>query len=244
LRRLAALGLGLVVAAGCGGGGGTQKEAAPSATVFAASSLTEVFQRIAPRDRFSFAGSDQLAAQIQEGAPADVFAAASPKYPDALHDDGLVATPRPFATNSLVVVVPSDNPAGITRVADLAKSGVRVVVGAEGVPLGDYTRDVLERLGREDVLGNVVSNEEDAKSVIAKIVSGDADAAFVYVTDAKAAGGDVRTIAIPESAEPTATYEIATVANAPHPVAARRFVRLVLSARGRAALEAAGFGLP
>ena len=231
-----------VLSASCGGSGPAGGGNSP--TVFAASSLTEAFRRLDPRARFQFAGSDELASQIEDGAPADVYAAASPKYADELHAAGLVERPRVFATNTLVIVVPSDDPAAIDSLADLGRAGTKVVIGAKGVPIGDYTRALLGRLHERAVLSNVVSEEQDVKGVLAKVASGDADAGFVYATDAKAAGGDVSTIRIPSAAQPTVEYRIAVVAHAKHPSAARSFVALVLSTRGRAALRAAGFGLP
>ena len=243
MKRLAALATVAVAAAACGSAS-TPGGSTPRPTVFAASSLTEVFQRLDPRAHFSFAGSDELADQLRDGASADVYAAASPRYPAELHRAGLVRTPRIFATNTLVLVVPSDNPAGIQSVADLARPGTKVVIGARGVPIGDYTREVLARLGRRSIVRNVVSEEQDAKGVIGKVVSGDADAGFVYASDAKAAGAGVRAIAIPARAQPTVEYSIALVMHAAHPAAARQFVARVLSPDGRAALRSAGFGLP
>ena len=247
MRRLAALLALAALAAGCGGDGGSSGTAASGGdqpVVLAAASLTEVFQEIDPDAKFSFAGSDELATQIQEGAPADVYAAASPKYPTQLHEDGLVEEPQIFATNRLVLVVPSGNPAGIQSVDDLAKPGVKLVIGAEGVPIGDYTRQVLETMGAENVLDNVVSNEEDVKGVLAKVASGDADAGFVYVTDAKAAGDDVESIELPDEAQAKVEYPIAIVSDAPHSEAAQQFVDLVMSDEGQQKLREAGFGPP
>src|SRR5687768_7834220 len=143
----------VLVAAGCGGGDSERR-----LTVLAAASLTEVFPQIDSSARFSFAGSDQLATQIREGAPADVYAAANARYPDELFAEGLVEEPTTFASNRLVVIVPSGNPARIASVEDLGRAGVELVVAAEGVPVGDYTREVLVSLQLEAVLGNVVSN--------------------------------------------------------------------------------------
>ena len=137
-----------------------------------------------PAPRYGFAGSDQLAFQIQQGAPADVFAAASPKYPEALYRQGLVEKPIPFATNTLVLIVPKANPAGIHSVNDLTKPGVKIVIGDPSVPVGSYTRTVLNNLGiSAAVLKNVVSQETDVKGVVTKVALGEADAGFVYVTD-------------------------------------------------------------
>jgi molybdate transport system substrate-binding protein len=210
--------------------------------VYAASSLTEVFQELDTDARFNFAGSDELATQIREGGRADVYAAASPRYPDELLDDGLVEKPRAFATNRLVLVVPSDNPARIESVDDL--NGVRLVVGAEGVPVGDYTRTVLENMGAGEVLESVVSNEDDVKGVVGKVASGEADAGFVYVTDYNAARDELRSIELPEEAQADVSYPIAVVADTENREAAEAFVELVLSDGGQRALADAGFGPP
>src|SRR3954454_8567535 len=145
--------------------------------VFAAASLTEAFPPLSSAPRYSFAGSDQLAAQIQLGARADVFAAASPKYPELLFANGRREKPIAFATNTLIVVVPRGNPARIRDVHDLTKPGVKVVIAAKSVPVGAYTLTVLTRLGiAAAVLQNVVSQEADVKSVVAKVALGEADA--------------------------------------------------------------------
>ncbi len=246
MRRLSALLALAAVAAGCGGDGGSSGTAASgdAPVVLAASSLTEVFQAIDPDAKFTFAGSDELASQIQEGAPADVYAAASPKYPTQLNEEGLVDEPQIFATNRLVIVVPAGNPAGIQSVADMAKPRVKVVVGAEGVPIGDYTRTVLETMGQTAVLDNVVSNEDDVKGVLAKVASGDADAGFVYVTDTQAAGDEVEAIELPASAQAKVEYPIAIVTDAAHMEAAQQFVDLVMTDEGQQKLREGGFGPP
>ena len=239
----ALLALALVALAGCGGaaGGGDTND---HATVFAAASLTEVFPQIDPAATYNFAGSDDLATQITEGAPADVFAAASTKYPDKLYDQGLVDKPEVFATNRLVLIVPKDNPAGIQSVDDLRNPDVRLVIGAEGVPIGDYTRTVLENMGATDVLDQVVSEEDDVKGVVGKVSLGEADAGFVYVTDVKPVEDKVTAIELPEEAQAFVQYEIAVVKDAPHHDAAHEFVEQVLSEDGQAKLQAAGFGPP
>jgi molybdate transport system substrate-binding protein len=218
--------------------------AAARPTVLAAASLTEAFKKIAPSARFSFAGSDTLAFQIGQGAPADVFAAASPKYPDDLYRRHLVLEPRVFATNTLVLVVPRSNPGNITAVGDIRTPGVKLVIGDAAVPIGAYTRTVLGNLRMTGALGNVVSNEQDVKAVLAKVALGEADAGFVYATDARAAGGKVRVIHLPARAQPTVQYEIAVVSASHDRAAARAFVGRVLGPVGRRFLHAAGFGLP
>lgn len=237
-RSLVAIVLAALLAA-CGGSSGSG-----SVSVFAASSLTEVFQKIDPGADFNFAGSDDLATQIEEGAPADVYAAASPKYPDELYASGLIEKPRIFATNRLVLIVPKSNPARIRSVSDLGREGVKLVVGAEGVPIGDYTRKVLENMHASDVLANAVSEEDDVKGVVGKVALGEADAGFVYATDVRPVAGKVRAIELPSQAQARVEYPIAVVRGADHAGAARAFVNLVLGSEGRDALREAGFGLP
>jgi len=242
VRRLL-IAFALVALAGCGGtnGGGDSND---HATVFAAASLTEVFPQIDPAATYNFAGSDDLATQITEGAPADVFAAASTKYPDQLYADGLVDKPEVFATNKLVLIVPKDNPANIQSVDDLRNPDVKLVIGAEGVPIGDYTRTVLENMGASEVLDQVVSEEDDVKGVVGKVSLGEADAGFVYVTDVKPVESKVTAIELPDEAQAEVQYEIAVVKNAPHHDAAHAFVEQVVGDAGQAKLQAAGFGPP
>jgi molybdate transport system substrate-binding protein len=229
----------LVLAAACGGGDDEQP-----LTVYAAASLTDVFEAIDSSARFNFAGSDDLATQLREGAKADVYAAASPRYPQELFAEGLVERPRTFALNRLVLIVPRDNPRAVESLADLGAPGVKLVIGAEGVPVGDYTRDVLERAGRSDVLRSVVSEEEDVRGVLGKVALGEADAGFVYATDVAAAAEDVRAIELPAAAQATIEYQVAVVQDAASRDAALAFVNTLLAEQGRSSLRAAGFGLP
>jgi molybdate transport system substrate-binding protein len=214
-------------------------------TVFAAASLTEVFPKIDPSPRYSFAGSDQLALQIRQGAPADVYAAASPKHPQLLYHDGLVTRPITFAMNKLIVLVPRSNPARIDSVYDLRRSGVKVVIGDRGAPIGVYTRQLLDALGIADaVMQNVVSQETDVKGIVSKVALGEADAGFVYITDAKPVASRVKKIPLPDWAQPSIRYQIAIVSSTPRKVGARAFIRKVTSKRGRTLLRRAGFGVP
>jgi molybdate transport system substrate-binding protein len=214
-------------------------------TVLAAASLTGVLPRIDKSPRYSFAGSDQLAIQIQQGAPADVFAAASPKQPELLFRGGLVRKPVVFATNKLIVLVPHSNPAHIQSVYDLRRSGVKVVIGDGTVPIGVYTRQILDALGiTADVTRNVVSQETDVKGIVTKVALGEADAGFVYLTDAKPVASRTRSIALPTWAQPAIRYEVAVVKASSRPPAAKAFVKKLLSKRGRLLLKQAGFGLP
>jgi molybdate transport system substrate-binding protein len=218
---------------------------ATQVTVFAAASLTEVFPRIDKVPRYSFAGSDQLALQIRQGAPADVFASASPKYTELAYRDGLVAKPVVFATNKLIVLVPKSNPAGIKSVYDLRRAGVKIVIGDKAVPIGTYTRQILDTLGiTNDVMSNVVSQETDVKGIVSKVALGEADAGFVYRTDARPVVSRTRIIALPDRAQPPIRYELAVVKSSSHAAAARAFIKQVTSTRGRKLLAAAGFGLP
>jgi molybdate transport system substrate-binding protein len=212
--------------------------------IFAAASLTGVFPLVDKAPKYQFAGSDQLAFQIMQGAPADVFAAASPKYPEQLYAQGLCSKPAAFATNTVVLIVPRANPARIRSVYDLTRDGIKLVIGSKGVPIGDYTRKLLANLGLSGALKNVVSEEDDVKLVVAKVALGEADAGFVYQTDVKPVGNRVFRIAVPAAGQPTVQYELCIPTRSQHPKLAAAFVREVLSKRGRTTLRAAGFGLP
>jgi molybdate transport system substrate-binding protein len=214
-------------------------------TVLAAASLTDVFPRIVPGPRYSFAGSDQLALQIRQGAPADVYAAASPKYTQLLYRDGFVQKPVVFALNKLIVLVPRSNPANISTVYDLRRPGSKLVIGDKTVPIGSYTRQILDALGiTTDVMKNVVSQETDVKGIVTKVALGEADAGFVYLTDAKPVASRTRSIALPAWAQPPIRYELALVKASGNVAAAKAFVKKVTSKRGRQLLSKAGFGLP
>jgi molybdate transport system substrate-binding protein len=220
------------------------RERAPKLTVFAAASLTEAFQAFDPSETYSFAGSNTLAAQIKQGAPADVFASASPQYTQDLFRAGLVEKPVTFATNRLVLIVPKSNPARLVSVYDLERNNVRLVVAAPAVPVGSYTRTVLRKLGLSAVLAKVVSQESDVKGVVGKVALGQADAGFVYVTDVKPVAGDVVSIRIPAWAQPRVRYEIAVVSSSSQKTAARAWLARVRGKAGQAALARAGFGKP
>jgi molybdate transport system substrate-binding protein len=211
--------------------------------VFAAASLTDVLPAINEQPRYSFAGSGQLSAQIQLGAQIDVFAAASPKYPDLLYQKGLVEKPIPFVTNTLVLIVPKSNPRSIHTVADVTKRGVKIVIGAAGVPVGSYTLTVLKNLGiANQVLANVVSKEPDVRGVLSKVALGEADAGFVYVTDARTVKGKVAAIAIRASAQPKVVYEVCVLKHAKHLRAAHRFVTALLRPPAQKIFVKYGFG--
>ncbi|MDX6441613.1 MAG: molybdate transport system substrate-binding protein [Gaiellaceae bacterium] len=242
--RLGALVSALVLAAaGLPAAGSAEQGSSGRLTVFAAASLTDVLPKIDARPRYGFAGSDVLALQIQQGAPADVFAAASPKYAELLYKQGLVQKPIQFATNTLVLVLPKSNPAQIHTVDDLTKPGVKIVIGDPSVPVGSYTRTVLSNLGiSAGVLKNVVSQETDVRSVLGKVALGEADAGFVYITDARTVSGKVKVIAIRESAQPHVVYEVAVVKSSRHLQAAYRYVTRLIRPTAQRALERYGFG--
>jgi molybdate transport system substrate-binding protein len=239
---LVALSLTLVLA-GCGGGS-TDKQL----TVFAASSLQEPFTGYAHSFqgadiRQSFAGSDQLAAQIRQGAGADVFASASTEYPDQLHRDGLVGKPRIFAGNRLVIAVPKGST--IDSLQDLARPGTSLVIGDSAVPVGGYTREVLARLPSDErraIMANVGSEEPEVTSIVGKLSQGAADAGFVYLSDVHSAGGELRAIRLPARLQPDVTYAVAIVSGAQDRGLAKRFVDgLFGDRRGARSLRQAGF---
>ena len=244
MRRAAALAwAALLLLPGCSGGGKLR--------VDAASSLTEVFQELEPKAEFDFAGSGELAFQIEQGKKTDVFASASPKYPDRLYRDGLVEKPRVFATNSLVLLVPRGNPGRVTGLGSLMRPSMKLVLGAKGVPVGDYTRQILDRFchtifkpGGTCPRARIVSEEQDVKGIVAKVALGEADAGFAYSTDVRPVAGKVRAIRIPGYLQPTVKYELAVARGTRHRREAERFVTLVTGPRGREALCRAGFGLP
>jgi molybdate transport system substrate-binding protein len=214
-------------------------------TVFAAASLTRVLPRIDSSAKYTFGGSGSLAIQIEQGAPADVFAAASPKQPTALYAKGLVYKPVEFATNTLVLIVPKRNPAHIGSVRDIAKPGVKLVICNATVPCGDYARTAFTNLGiTTAAMKNVVSETTDVTQTVAQVALGQADAGFVYITDADAAKGKVAVIRLPAKAKPVAEDFIAVVKSSTQQAAAKAFVRTVLSPEGQAKLRAGGFGKP
>ena len=214
---------------------------AAALTVFAAASLTNVLPQIDSNQQYSFGGSNTLAAQIRQGAPADVFASANTALPQQLYDEGLVEKPVVFTRNALIMIVPKSNPAHLHSVYDLSRDGIKLVVAAPGVPVGDYTRTVLHNLGLDSALSNVVSNETDVREVLAKVALGEADAGFVYTTDARTVRGKVSTIGIRWSAQPIVQYAVAVVRSSSHKSAARAFVAKLIRPVAQAKLQAAGF---
>jgi molybdate transport system substrate-binding protein len=251
--RAALVAAGAVLAlSACGSG-----EAAPGApparelTVFAAASLTETFTGLGERFeaanpgvtvRFNFGGSSDLAQQIVNGAPADVFAAASDATMKTVTDAGATAAPPAvFATNVLQIATAPGNPKGIAAFADLARPDLKVVVCAPQVPCGATAEKIEKATG---VALRPVSEELDVKSTLGKVTTGDADAGLVFVTDVTSAGDDVQGVSFPEARQAVTNYPIAVLADAPQADLAGRFQDLVTGEQGRAALEAVGFGTP
>ncbi len=240
-----------VAAGGCSddktadaGGGG-------ELVVSAATSLTNAFTAYgksfdAATARYSFAGSDMLAAQIRQGVRPDVFASANTTLPDQLFADGLVQRPTVFAANRLVLAVPA-KAVKVRSLSDLTKAGVKIAAGSPSVPVGSYTRKVVAKLGAgqsRTILANIRSSEPDVGGVVGKLTQGAVDAGFVYITDVTATKGKLRAIALPARLQPRVAYSVAIVKGADHVAAARAFVAGLTAGRGRRALAAAGFEPP
>ena len=193
--------------------------------------------------KLSFGGSDELAAQIRQHAPVDVYAAANTKLPDQLHADGLLEQPVEFATNEFVLAVPEDS--DIRSVEDLTEEGTKIAIGSESVPIGSYTRATLAKLPPDQekaILANVRSNEPDVKGIVGKLTQGAADAGFVYVTDVHAASGELKAIELPPDLEPRVTYGAGVVSDAKQPRLAQRFVDGLTEGACADSLNKAGFG--
>jgi molybdate transport system substrate-binding protein len=253
----------LLTAAAC-----SPQAAAPTAaepktiTVLAAASLTESFTEIGQLFEaqnpgltvtFSFAGSQQLAQQLDQGAPAEVFASASQKYMDAAVTSKRVAagSAQTFAKNRLVVIFPKDNPAGLKELPDLAKAGIKIDLADTSVPVGQYALDFLDKAAqdaafgagyKDAVLKNVVSYEDNVKAVVTKVTLGESDAGVVYLTDITAeAAAKLGKLAIPDALNTAAAYPIAPISDSKNPAAAQAFTAFVLSADGQAVLAKYGF---
>jgi molybdate transport system substrate-binding protein len=235
-RSLVAVLAALAVAAGTASAAGRV-----TLNVYAASSLTNVLPQIDPAERYSFGGSNQLAAQISQGAPADVFASANMTIPQQLYAKGLVTRPVVLTRNTLVLIVPRGNPAAIHSVYDLQKPGVKLVIAGSAVPVGAYTLQILQNMALSSVLQNVVSRETDVREVLAKVALGEADAGFVYSTDARTVPGKVNVIRLPAWAQPKVQYGIAVVTASAHRPAAQTYIAKLLGKAAQAKLLAAGF---
>lgn len=256
----------VLLVAGCGGSASPGSEASGAAdgdgslTVFAAASLTDAFGELGEEFKgqtgaeitFNFAGSSVLATQIQQGAPADVFAAADEvQMENVASEDLLAGDAETFVENREVVVVPGDNPAGIEEFGDLSKPDVRLVLALDEVPAAEYALEILgnasedEEYGpefEEAVLGNIVSREEDVRAAVNRVVIGDADATFGYASDVTPDIRDeVEVVEVPEDLQVVPTYQIAVLENSEDPELARAWVDLVLSEEGQQIFEDWGF---
>jgi molybdate transport system substrate-binding protein len=219
----------------------TARPQAQPLTIYAAASLTDVFRSYDSAQNYSFAGSNTLETQIRNGAPADIFASAAPLNTQRLFRDRLVERPVTFTSNRLALIVPRSNPAEIHSVYDLKRKPVKLVVAAPAVPVGGYTRTVLRKMALLSVLSKVVSQESDVRAVTGKVALGQADAGFVYVTDARAVRDQVTVLRIPAWAQPRVRYEIAVVSRSNRKAAARAWIKRLLSPRGQRALRSYGF---
>ena len=228
------------VLAGVASAGAGRHEA--QLTVYAAASLTDALPKLDPAQRYSFGGSNTLAAQITQGAPADVFASANTSLPNQLYTSGVCSKPVVFTRNTLVMIVPRANPANIHTVYDLTRPGVKLDIAGGKVPVGGYTLQILRNMNlTAPVLANVVSQETDVREVLAKVALGEADAGFVYSTDARTASGKVKVLRLPAWAQPKVQYGICVVSRSPNKQDANTFVARVLSKRGQAVLLSYGF---
>jgi molybdate transport system substrate-binding protein len=250
VKRVVLVGLAAGLAlAGCGGAQtGPSAQVRVPVTVLAAASLTDVFTTLEQRFeaanpgadlRFSYGASSDLATQIVNGAPADVFASANEKQMKVVADAGKVAgTSKPFTTNALTIVVPPGNPKGIHSFADLAKPDVTELVCAPQVPCGAATEQIEKAT---KITLSPASEEPDVRSVLAKVQAKEADAGLVYITDARSAAGKVEQIDFPEAKDAVNVYPIAAIKGASQPQFAEAFVAFVLSSAGQRELAAAGF---
>jgi molybdate transport system substrate-binding protein len=251
IRRLLAVAL-LCSAVACSNGDST---APPTElTVFAASSLTTAFTQIGSdfqRSRpgvivaFTFGSSTDLAGRIEGDGVADVFASASGTAMDTIAASPGVGERTAFATNTLAIITPPDNPADVTSLDSLTRPTVQLALGAEGVPIGDYARQMLQDEGiLHPVLSSVVSFEPDDASIVAKVVSGEADAGIVYASDVVAAGAAVHSVSLPPAVNVTVTYPIAVVTGSKNAPAAGAFLDYVIGPEGQATLASFGFEPP
>jgi len=252
----------LTLAAACGSDGSTSagsgsSPAAPGSgaasgtvTVFAAASLTESFTSLGRQFeaahpgttvKFNFGASSSLAENINQGAPADVFASASPKNMQQVVDADGASDPKTFARNVMQIAVPPDNPAGVREVTDLARSNVKVALCQPQVPCGAVAQQVFENV---NITVKPVTQGADVKAVLTTVQLGEVDAGMVYRTDVRAAGTKVKGIEIPADQNASTSYPIAALTEAPNPAGAAAFVDYVLSPDGEKVLEQAGFAAP
>lgn len=255
-RKLFIVGLLAILLVSCGP---NRTAATQKLTVFAAASLSDAFSELATAFEaqnagveviLNFAGSSQLAAQLSEGAAADIFAPANATQMQAVVDSGRITagSEKLFVSNRLTVIVPADNPAGITALADLAQPGVQMLLAVQGVPVRQYTDEIVAEFPanfQAQFYANLVSEEDNVRQVSAKVALGEADAGIVYTSDVTPdIASQVQQIAIPEAQNVVATYPIAPLADAPAPTLAQSFISFVLSEDGQAILARWGFGPP
>jgi molybdate transport system substrate-binding protein len=252
MRMLGAvLAAAMLAVAGCGGDDDSSASSDQPLVVSAAASLKQAFTAYGQqfpdaKARFSFAGSDELAAQIEQGVKPDVYAAANTKLPDQLYDKGLVEKPTVFAGNRLVLAVPADG-AKVSSLDDLEGKDVKIAVGAKDVPIGDYTRTVLGKLPaaqRDAILGNVRTEEPDVSGIVGKLTAGAVDAGFLYISDVRGAEGNLKAIELPSDLQPEVAYGVAVVKGAKHPDQAQKFIDGLIDGAGADALKDAGFEPP
>lgn len=262
LARLLCLSLLLAALAACSAPPAAPTTPPPATlTVFAAASLTESFGELGRLFEeqhpgvtvvFNFAGSQQLVQQLAQDAPTDLFASANDRQMQAAVETGRVAaaSPQTFVHNRLVAATPADNRAGLASFADLAQPGLKLVLAAPEVPVGQYAQEFLQLAGQDPALGadfvaavtqNIVSYEENVRAVLSKVALGEADAGIVYATDAASAGDAVLTLPIPDALNVVASYPLAPVANSAQAELAAQFIALVLSPEGQAVLARYGF---
>ena len=242
--RAVALVFAVALCGGVSAGGASAKSSRSTAgiTVYAAASLTDVFPKIDPSNTYNFAGSNALATQITNGAPADVFASANTTLPQQLYAAGTVEKPVIFTRNTLVGIVPKSNPQNIKSIYDMAKPGVKIDIANSAVPVGSYTLQIWKQMGlTSQMTANVVSQETDVRIVLQKVQLGQADAGFVYSTDAQTVPGDVTVIPVPAWVQPKVAYAMAVVTKSPNQQAAQAFVDEVMSPAGQAWMLKYGF---
>ena len=229
---------------GSSGGGGEKPQLTVSAAASLKAAFTEYGKQFSDADvRFSFAGSDELAAQIEQGVKPDVYAAANTTLPDELYEKDLVEKPTVFAGNELVLAVPADSDK-VASLEDLTKEGVTIAIGQEDVPVGSYTRTVLDKLPAkqsEAILANVRSEEPDVAGITGKLTQGAVDAGFLYASDVAATDGALKAIELPDDLQPEVAYGAAVVTGAKEPELAQQFIDGLLDGAGAQALEDAGF---
>jgi molybdate transport system substrate-binding protein len=234
--------LALCAVVGAGSASATSSRATAAITVFAGSSMTEVLPEVDPGNTYSFGSTGTLATQITNGAPADVLMGANTTTCASLYASGVAEKPVNFTRNTLAVVVPKSNPAGITSIYDLTKSGTKIDEAASSVPVGSYTVQVLNQMGlNAQVQANVVSQETSDANVVAKVALGQVDAGFVYLSDYVIDPTHLMLITVPAWAQPKITYSMCIITKSPNQAAAQAWVDKILSPSGQAIFVKDGF---